>query len=139
MNEVYFIIEGDLVPWKRPRFNGKSKHVYEDATVKSWKERVREAYHSEAGNWMWEKDIPLECVVNIYFNVPVSASKSVKKKLILFKRPTKRPDNDNAYKGITDALNSIAYYDDSQIVDTRVRKFWAEQSRTEVIIREVKI
>lgn len=53
-------------------------------------------------------------------------------------RPTKKPDMDNIIKIIADALNGIAYYDDSQIVDTAVRKFYSDEPRVVVKISEVE-
>lgn len=139
MIEVYFVVDGEVVPWKRPRFNGHTKHVFEDAKVKAYKDKVRAAYLDEAQYqpMRWEKDIPISVTVNIYFEIPKSASKKAKSEYLLNKRPTKRPDNDNLYKGITDALNGIAYYDDSQIVETIIRKFWSEEPKAEVTIRSV--
>jgi len=52
-------------------------------------------------------------------------------------RPTKKPDWDNIGKIVCDALNSIAYRDDSAIVDGRVRKFFAERPRVEVRIMDI--
>jgi len=39
-------------------------------------------------------------------------------------RPTKKPDVDNYIKSICDALNGVAYVDDSQIVEIRCRKYY---------------
>ena len=41
------------------------------------------------------------------------------------------------FKAISDALNGLAYEDDSQIVEGVVRKFYSETARAEVTIREV--
>lgn len=51
-------------------------------------------------------------------------------------RPTKKPDFDNIGKVICDALNKIAYRDDSQIVDAQVRKFYSDRPRVVVTIME---
>ena len=52
-------------------------------------------------------------------------------------RPTKKPDMDNVIKIIADALNKIAYRDDTQIVDCQVRKFYSEKPRVEVMIQTI--
>ena len=52
-------------------------------------------------------------------------------------RPTKKPDIDNVVKALADALNHVAYRDDTQIVDCQVRKFYADEPRVEVLIRQI--
>lgn len=51
-------------------------------------------------------------------------------------RPTKKPDWDNIGKSISDALNKVAYDDDSAIVDVRITKHYAENERVEINIGE---
>jgi len=53
---------------------------------------------------------------------------------------TARPDRDNLEKATTDALKGLAWRDDSQICDGRVRKWYAEKDgspRVEITISEV--
>ena len=50
---------------------------------------------------------------------------------------TSKPDTDNIAKSILDSLNGIAYKDDKQVVDLRVRKQYAEVPSVSVWIREV--
>ena len=52
-------------------------------------------------------------------------------------RPIKKPDMDNVIKVIADSLNQIAYRDDTQIVDCQCRKFYSEQPRVEIKIRQI--
>ena len=134
---ISFTVYGEPIPWKRPRFNGKSKHVYEDSKVREYKAKVIEAFE-ESGGKVYEKDVPLRMSVRFYLGVPKSASKKKIREMISKLFPTKRPDNDNLYKGIADALNGIAYYDDSQIVITHIYKRWTEYPRVEITIEEVK-
>lgn len=47
-------------------------------------------------------------------------------------RPTKKPDWDNIGKVVCDALNKIAYDDDSCIVDGAVHKWYSEEPRVVV-------
>lgn len=134
---ISFTVYGEPVPWKRPRFNGKSKHVFEDSKVREYKAKVIEAFE-ESGGKVYEKDVPLRMSIRFYLSVPKSASERKKENLIAKFFPTKRPDNDNLYKGIADALNGVAYYDDSQIVITHIHKLWSINPRAEITIGEVK-
>jgi Holliday junction resolvase RusA-like endonuclease len=49
--------------------------------------------------------------------------------------PTKKlGDTGNIVKGIEDALNKVAYNDDSQIVEQHLFKYWGGNAFTEIII-----
>ena len=69
-------------------------------------------------------------------SIPTSKSKKFKQEAILGgERPAKKPDTDNIFKCITDALSGIAYKDDKQIVAATVNKWYAEVPRVEALIR----
>lgn len=53
--------------------------------------------------------------------------------------PTKKPDIDNIAKSILDALNKLAYRDDTQVVTLHMEKHYAEDPRVEVEIEEIKM
>jgi Holliday junction resolvase len=75
--------------------------------------------------------------VKAYYPIPKSTSK--KKKVQILQGvllPDKKPDVDNVLKGICDALNTIAYDDDKQIVHMDIEKYYSEEPRTEVILKE---
>jgi Holliday junction resolvase RusA-like endonuclease len=80
---------------------------------------------------------PLRVDILAYFPIPKSTSKvkseNMRKGAI---RPTSKPDWDNIGKIICDAINELAYKDDSQIVDGRVQKFYSDNPRVEVEISE---
>ncbi|MGQ9003210.1 RusA family crossover junction endodeoxyribonuclease [Bacillus subtilis] len=78
--------------------------------------------------------------VKVYRQMPKSVSNSKKKKEKAEKgllRPTTKPDVDNYVKGVKDALNHLIYKDDSQVVDLKVSKFYSEEPRVEIKIKEV--
>ena len=137
--EVYFKVFGEVVGKGRPRFTtrGGFPRAVTPAKTRTYEERVRTEYIEECGV-KWDRTVPLEMIVNAYFEVPKSASKKAKERMILSEYPTKKPDADNILKVIADALNLVAYGDDSQIVRATCRKFWAEESAIEVTIREVR-
>ena len=146
---VSFTVYGEPVPWKRARAkthkvkdkkSGKEKttvHFFEDKKVSEYKEKVINAY-KESGGKYFEKGTPLRCEIYFYIEVPKSLSFNKRIELIALGRPTKRPDIDNLYKGIADALNGVAYYDDSQIVSVSLCKLWASTSKVEIELREIK-
>lgn len=52
-------------------------------------------------------------------------------------KPSKKPDIDNIAKIILDALNKIAYKDDTQVVELTVKKVYSEIDKVEVKIIEI--
>ena len=71
-----------------------------------------------------------------YFQIPKSISKKKREKMLIDAiRPTKKPDCDNISKVICDALNGIAFHDDSMIVGLEVEKFYSENPCVDVTIR----
>jgi Holliday junction resolvase RusA-like endonuclease len=52
-------------------------------------------------------------------------------------RHTKKCDADNLAKAVLDALNGIAYYDDSQVCELSVSKLYSDNPRVIVSISEI--
>ena len=51
-----------------------------------------------------------------------------------YEKPCKKPDIDNIAKVVLDALNDVAYGDDTQVVSLCMAKKYAESPRVEVEI-----
>lgn len=80
---------------------------------------------------------PLFCIIRAYFPVPKSYTK--KQHAELPEKPyTKKPDADNIVKSILDALNGIAYEDDSAICEIYCTKYYTarESGYSEVFITD---
>lgn len=81
---------------------------------------------------------PVALKIKCFYGLAMRDSKKKKAaKLAGTIRPTKKPDIDNCIKIIADALNGLAYVDDTQIVAVVAEKFYAEIPRVEVEITEV--
>lgn len=81
---------------------------------------------------------PLRMKISAYFTIPKSASKRSKVAMLAGEiRPTKKPDGDNIIKIVSDALNRLAYHDDSQIVEVACKKLYAATPRVEIQIEKV--
>ena len=81
-----------------------------------------------------------ELRANIIAYYPIAKSTSKKKRqqmLAGLVRPTKKPDLDNVIKSILDALNKVAYHDDTQIVSLSMEKFYSDSPRVEVTISSI--
>ncbi len=137
--EVSFTIPGQPGSKGRPRFRraGNFVSTYTPSKTVQYENLVRLEYQQQCGNVMFPQGAPLEMEVKAYFQVPKSATKSKKERMIAGKvRPTVKPDLDNLIKVIADASNKVAYYDDSQIVSATVRKYYSDNPRVEVTIRD---
>lgn len=135
--EVFFVIEGDPRGKERPRttFKGGTRTYTPQMTV-IYENLVKLMYREACGAFKFGDDDPIDLRIFAYYSIPKSASKKKRELMLAGKiRPTKKPDVDNIEKIVADALNQFAYKDDSQIVDTMVRKFYDEKPRVEVMIR----
>jgi len=78
--------------------------------------------------------------VHAYFDIPKSTPKKNIPLMIQGQiRPTKKPDMDNIYKIVADALNGLAYHDDSQIVQAYVEKFYGSSPRVVIQIDKLEM
>ena len=54
-----------------------------------------------------------------------------------YEKPCKKPDIDNIAKVILDALNDVAYHDDTQVVSLSMQKKYSREAKVEVEIYPV--
>lgn len=139
---ISFEIPGPPQGKARPRVvrssNGDSLTYTPDKTV-AYEELVRLRYKAAAQGFRFADDAQLAIQITAFYPIPKSKSKRIRADMIAgVIRPTKKPDCDNIVKIICDALNELAYKDDSQIVTTQIAKYYAEVPRTFVKIMEVQ-
>ena len=97
---------------------------------------VREMYI--IGNYGKQLEGALEMIVDAHFPIPKVTSKKKREQMSDYGiLPTKKPDCDNILKIIADALNGLAYHDDSQIVTAQVTKVYSDYPKVVVTIREI--
>lgn len=139
MDKVKFTVLGEPKGKGRPRFSTQTGRAFTPKQTVNYETLVHTEYMVQCEGFRFPDDAMLDMRILAYYSVPKSGSKKEKaKKLENIIRPTKKPDMDNVVKMVADALNQVAYKDDTQIVDCQVRKFYSEQPRIEVIIQEVK-
>lgn len=138
---IDMIVLGEPVAKGRPRFVRKTGRAYTPSNTINYENLIKITYQSTYDGdkkIFFEKDTPLYMEVIAYLPIPSSVSKKVRQQMIdMEKRPTKKPDTDNIIKIVGDALNGIAYHDDSQIVSSHMDKYYAEEPRLRIIIKEV--
>ena len=136
--ESYSItIPGEPIAKARPRMT-KHGHTYTPKRTVDYERMVQTLFHAEYGSPKLEGPILLQ--LDLYFEIPKSRSKAARERMQQgLERPCKRPDIDNCMKSVSDALNGIAYKDDSQIVAAVIQKFWADEPRAVVTIEELDL
>lgn len=78
---------------------------------------------------------PVRLRVNAYRGIPKSESRKRAERMeATIIRPITRPDASNVLKSVEDALNGLAYRDDSQIVEILVQKYYSRTPRVEISI-----
>ena len=81
---------------------------------------------------------PLAVTIYAFMEIPKSTPKKHISDMEDGKiRPTKKPDIDNIAKVVLDALNGIAYKDDTQVVNISVSKHYSKIPNVYVTIQEV--
>ena len=145
-NEVKFVVYGEPQGKGRPRFttryNPETGKSYSKARTPEntiiYENLVRTEYGIQTRNFRFTDEAMLDMRILAYYSIPKSVSKKKKAQMLTgMIRPTKKPDMDNVMKVVADSLNNLAYRDDTQIVDAQCRKFYSEEPRVEVIIRQV--
>lgn len=134
---INFEVMGEPVGKGRPRFSMVNGHAmaFTPAKTASFENLVKLSYSQKYSGLSFSKGEQISAVITAYFSVPKSASKKARANMLSGAvRPVKKPDADNIIKSILDALNGIAYYDDSQVVNVICQKYYAENPRTSVIL-----
>ena len=133
-----FEIEGKIKGKGRPRFSNYGKFVkaYTPADTASYENLIKLQFKISCGDWFSE--LPLKMKITAIHGVIKSVSKKDKAKMLNGEiKPTKKPDIDNIVKVICDALNCIAYKDDTQVVELEIKKVYGELEKVVVEIEEI--
>ncbi|MCF6515512.1 RusA family crossover junction endodeoxyribonuclease [Lactobacillus sp. S2-2] len=135
---ISFTYFGKVVPQGRPRFN-KNGFAYDPVNSRNFKSSVKyQAMAEYKGKPLSENPLKVELV--IYRKVQQSESKKrTELKQMNCILPTKKPDTDNYYKSISDALTGVFWQDDNQITDIAIKKRFADSKgeRFEIYVTEI--
>lgn len=104
-----FTVYGTVRGQGRPRVDFTRRRTYKPKEDRDYERKIKEAYVNSGGGYFGDK--PLAMVVISHRQLPES-----KPKRITHESDTCKPDASNILKSVEDALNKLAYHDDSQIV-----------------------
>lgn len=139
-NEVTFTVPGKPQGKARAR-TVKNKHT--GATMSYTPEKnvlyenfIKDRYLNACkGMFLERKPVEMEIVARF---LPAKSISKKRRALMLEGKelPLKKPDADNIIKVVADALNGLAYHDDSQIVSSNVKKIYAATDGLDITVRE---
>ncbi len=137
--KVQFTVPGEPVGKGRPRFNTHSGRAFTPEKTVNYENLVALEYDRQVKDSFFKEGQMIKMKITAYFGIAKSVAKKYRPDMLEGKiRPVKKPDMDNIIKVIADALNKLAYYDDSQIVSTTINKYYAEQPHVDVEIESVE-
>lgn len=135
-----FIVEGKPQGKVRARtfYNrrmGKMQSITPEKT-KSYEDLVRWSYQASGGGY-YGKNL-FEVHIKAVYEIPARFSKKKREAALRGEiKPSGKPDVDNIAKSILDALNGVAYYDDSGVISLTVEKVYGYSARVEVELKLV--
>ena len=122
--QAIFTISGEPEGKARPRVTRNG--TYTPHKTAAYEKLVQMSFRTQCPGTFFG-DAPLCVYITACFTPPARATKRKRSRMLSGEiRPTKKPDTDNIAKAICDALNGVAYRDDSQICCLTVQKKYAE-------------
>lgn len=101
---------------------------------------IKAMYINQAEGVRFERGVPVSVSIVARFLPPASASKKKQRQMLEGEiLPLKKPDIDNIVKAILDALNGVAYQDDTQVMRITAVKTYAAIECVDVIIEEFTV
>lgn len=110
---------------------GRVQSITPEKTV-LYENLIKTCWIEQTGGTRFPDGAVLAATIVAYFEIPKSAPKKDVPDMRAGRiRPTKKPDMDNIIKTVLDALNGIAYRDDSQITAVVAVKVYTERKDNE--------
>ena len=132
-----FTIPGAPQGKARPKIvrRGNFTQAFTPEKTVNYEALVKLSYQQAAGGLFLGAGVPVRVRIDAYYDTPKSGSKKKLRDMLMgLIFPTKKPDWDNIGKIVCDALNGVAYEDDTQIVDVHLIKQYDNAPRVEVTI-----
>ena len=140
MREISLKVSTVPIPKGRPRFHISRRvqlHTFTPDKTAAFENLIALKYLEQSNSFKFERDIPLK--VSLFFGMPIPMSTSKSKRNAMLEgiiQHTKKPDVDNLVKAVLDALNDVAWEDDSQIVRVMAEKEYSEDPYVYIRITE---
>ncbi len=128
-----FEVVGKIKGKARPRLGKFGTYTPTDTV--NYENLVEISYLNAKGINLHSK--PIKMQIQAIFEPPRSISKKRREELLKGQPVLKKPDIDNILKIVADALNKVAYDDDSQICDMSITKTYGEQEKLIIDVEEL--
>lgn len=138
MKDFEFTVYTKPLGKERPRFKrvGNFVRTYTSKKTVDYERHIAMQFLEQGGTVFEHKW--LEVIITAYFAIPKGTKKADK---LLYETEyipyDHKPDADNVAKSVLDGLNGVAWTDDKQVVNLRVKKFYGKEPRVIIRIREV--
>ncbi len=131
----YFIVEGPPQGKARARtfMAGKRAVTWTPTKTREYEKLIQWSFKSQCKGSPIPKDVPVSMTVYAFYGPKKSYSKVKYQKCVegaIY--PLKKPDIDNVFKLLADALQGYAYEDDIQVIETHCYKRYSATDRVEV-------
>ena len=129
-----FEVPGEPRGKGRPRVTKNG--TYTDSETKAYEDKIVVYYRKAFGGFRWPEGAYIRVKVIAHYPIPKKATKNALAAMQaggIF--PTRKPDIDNVLKIVLDALNGVAYKDDSRVVCVEAQKVY---SHTPKIVIELQ-
>ncbi len=137
--EIAFEVMGDCIPQSRPKAHNIAGHavLYDPTRNKDYKNYIKLAAAQAMGNApLMERPLKLKIIVRR--PIPKGFSKSkITAALSGAILPAVRPDIDNFFKSISDAMIGVVFRDDNQICHLDIWKAYGEKPMICVAVKEI--
>lgn len=133
---IHLVIPGEPCGKGRPKFCkvGKFARAYTPTGTRVAENNIVAVFQTHYPDFT-PLDGPMAMTIIAYMSIPASASAKARVAMLAQEIwPTKKPDADNVFKLVADALNHLAYMDDKQIVTAHFHKVYSDRPRLEICI-----
>ncbi len=134
--QLQFIVPGEPQGKGRPRFgNGRT---YTPAKTVAYEQLIARTAAEAMRHLPYELTaLPCYVRVDVYKGVPKSWTQAKRARALDALEIPGKPDLDNVAKGVLDAMNGVAYVDDTQVVRLLVQKQYSLEPRLVVTVKEM--
>lgn len=126
---LIFEVPGEPRGKGRPRFT-RDGHHYTDSETRAYEQKIIAYYRKQLGAFRWADNAFVSVDVTAVYQIPKSATKAATAGMQAGRiLPSRKPDIDNVLKVVLDALNGVAYKDDSRVVCVTAKKIYGMQPK----------